>query len=263
MNKKIKALVVDDDEDICIIVSNQLKKIGHESDCAHDYETAMELFKNKKYDYVLLDMEIPFRPGGASFIEGGMQALATIRSKYDRDQLPVIVFTSKLNSQETAGPICKRCVKDDVNDIILKSELNLENHIFEKTILDVLGNKSGIPKMLSESREWLFRIPSEVGSKMTWRTRAKNGYERSYVLDVGTIRSRLLDCIFRSLDKGNVISEIDLITASRYWNKETYSPAGVGASRGPMKNHASFFRTKLGMKITFVPNGIKVEQPDE
>ncbi len=263
MNNKIKALVVDDDEDICIIVSNQLKKIGHESDCAHDYETAMEMFKNIKYDYVLLDMEIPFRPGGASFIDGGMQALATIRSKYDREQLPVIVFTSKLNSQETAGPICKRCVKDDVNDIILKSELNLENHIFEKTILDVLGNKSGTPKALPESREWLFRIPSEVGSKITWKTKAKNGYERFCDIGVKTIHSRLLDCIYRMLDKGDVIAEMDLITASKYWDKKIYSPAGVGASRGPMKNHASFFRTKLGMKITFVPNGIKVEQPDE
>ncbi len=263
MNKKLRALVVDDDEDICLVVSRILKNMGHESVCAYDYETAMELFENNRFDYVVLDMELPFRAGGPMVIDAGMQALATIRNKYDKNQMPVFVFTSKLDSLETAGPICRQCSRKDANDVILKSEMNSKKHVFEKTILEGLGNRTSIPKVLSNSKEWLFRIPHENGTKMTWTTRAKNGRERSYDLGLGTIRGRLLDCIYMSLDKSNVICKADIIVASRHWKSDVYSPKDKGPSRGPMKGHAAFFKKQLGIKITIRSEDIIVEQPDE
>ena len=61
MNRKYKALVVDDDEDICNAVSLLLKAEDHVCNCANDLNTAKDLFARNKYDYVILDMELQLR----------------------------------------------------------------------------------------------------------------------------------------------------------------------------------------------------------
>jgi CheY-like chemotaxis protein len=264
MEKIYTALVVDDDEDICNAVTRRLNAINHKCDCAFDYSSAMDYFEAKKYDYIILDMELPIRAGGPVMVDTGLVALKTFRKKYGIDELPIIVFTSKLYVPGNAGSICNNCLEHKANCIVEKAAFTSGNKTLETAIMNALNQNVGdLKSSSSRTNDWFLRIPSEDGNKMTWKTIARNGQEHFCTAGPGTIRGRLLDCIYRRLDKGNIVCDMDLILASKTWGEETYYSEDGNASRGPMKNHVSYFRTKLGMKITFVKNGIKIEQPDE
>ena len=65
------------------------------------------------------------------------------------------------------------------------------------------------------------------------------------------------------LPRGPVITHTDLISVSQAWNRDSYFADNGGAPRGPLKSHVCELRSKHGMKITYVSNGIKVEQPED
>lgn len=267
MNKKYKALVVDDDEDICNAVSALLKAKNHDCNCANDLNTAKDLFARNKYDYVILDMELPIRMGGPLMIDTGMLFLSLIREKYTKEKMPVIVLTSKMNTPENIGSISDHCCREDANRVIQKAMLyDVGRYSLDNAINEVV-EKREYSSNRQTNGEWLFRIPNEKSTKMTWKTVAMNGHERSYPIGTGTIRGRLLDCIYRMLDKGDVICISDLIAASGQWNHEKLfsdeKDKTVWLSRGPMKSHAAFYKRELGIKITFLKNGIRVEQPED
>ena len=107
-------------------------------------------------------------------------------------------------------------------------------------------------------REWY----DNNADRMIWKTVSKSGRVRSYILNTGSIRHRLLDCISKMLSRGPVITHTDLLTASQAWDRNTYFAENGGAPRGPLKGHVAVLRKALGMKISYVHNGIKVEQPE-
>ncbi len=112
--------------------------------------------------------------------------------------------------------------------------------------------------------EWLFREVSRSNPKMMiWKTVSKKGRERFYPVEITSIRGRLLDCINKMRFRGPVIFHTDLIEASNSWCERTYYAENGGAPRGPLKGHVARLRKVLGMKITYVENGIRVEQPEE
>ena len=108
-------------------------------------------------------------------------------------------------------------------------------------------------------REWY----DNNADRMIWKTVSKSGRVRSYILNTGSIRHRLLDCISKMLARGPVITHTDLLTASQAWDRNTYFAENGGAPRGPLKGHVAVLRKALGMKISYVHNGIKVEQPED
>ena len=61
--KVFKALVVDDDEQTLISTQNRILDLGHECDAAGDVYQANSLIQANVYDYIVLDMELPFRYG--------------------------------------------------------------------------------------------------------------------------------------------------------------------------------------------------------
>ena len=264
MNRKYKALVVDDDEDICNAVSLLLKAKDHVCNCANDLNTAKDLFARNKYDYVILDMELPIRMGGPLMIDTGMLFLSMIREKFTKDELPVIVLTSKMNTPENAGSISDHCCRENANRVIQKAMLyDTGRYSLDNAISEVVEKREYCSRNEAKDGEWLFRIPNEKSLKMTWKTIALNGKERSYSIGTGTIRGRLLDQIYRTLDKGNVVCITDLIAASGQWRYDTLFSEDGSLSRGPMKSHAAFYKRTLGIKITFLKNGIRVEQPED
>lgn len=104
----IRALVVDDDEDIIRTVGDILDSLGHRYDAAADQEGARNLLGPDKYAYVLLDLEIPVRPGHLCRIENGKNLLAEIRQTPGMESMPVIVMTGHGNdSYELAVSVMK------------------------------------------------------------------------------------------------------------------------------------------------------------
>ncbi len=83
--KKRKILVVDDEEDLCEILSFNLKSAGYDADVAYSAEEAYSKLKNE-YDLLLLDVMM----GAIS----GFKLAELIREEYHK-KVPIIFITAK------------------------------------------------------------------------------------------------------------------------------------------------------------------------
>ncbi len=72
-------LVVDNDTDICQIISEILKEEGHSVDVAHDGETGLEKIRKMAYDLVILDYKLPCI-GGIKVLEDARGIRTTLRA---------------------------------------------------------------------------------------------------------------------------------------------------------------------------------------
>ncbi len=81
-----RVLIVEDDPLIAGVYRNELADAGFIIDLAFTGESAIEMFKDKKPDLVLLDLMLP----GIN----GLDVLEVIRSMADARELPVFVFTN-------------------------------------------------------------------------------------------------------------------------------------------------------------------------
>lgn len=81
---KVKVLIVDDDENICKLLSLYLEKDDFETVFCHDGETALSRLADSSFDVVLLDIMMP----GID----GLTVLAELRKFSD---IPVIVLSAR------------------------------------------------------------------------------------------------------------------------------------------------------------------------
>lgn len=56
-------LVADDEPDVLLIVSERLRRNGHEVECASDGDRAIQKADQKKYDLLILDIRMPGHTG--------------------------------------------------------------------------------------------------------------------------------------------------------------------------------------------------------
>lgn len=82
-----KILIVDDDLELCELVSNYLSREGFECLCAYDGQSGLEnaLNKGSGFDLVILDVMLP--------LKNGLEALSALRAV--NQSLPVIMLTAK------------------------------------------------------------------------------------------------------------------------------------------------------------------------
>lgn len=86
MYKNIKVLIAEDSPDICRLYATAFMREGFVVYTAHDGEVAIEKFKAKDPDIVLLDIMMPEI--------SGCGVLTEIRKKFDR-YVPVIMLTNQ------------------------------------------------------------------------------------------------------------------------------------------------------------------------
>ena len=79
-----RILIVDDDKNICELLRLYLEKEGYETYMTHDGESALEVFGERQFDLVLLDVMMPR--------VDGWEACRRIRAK---DNTPIIMLTAK------------------------------------------------------------------------------------------------------------------------------------------------------------------------
>ena len=58
MHKK-KILIVDDEEEICLLLSGILKKYGYETNCAYNLEDGLKKIKSDIFQAIFLDLNLP------------------------------------------------------------------------------------------------------------------------------------------------------------------------------------------------------------
>lgn len=91
----MKVLVVEDDRKIKVeAIDDCLASLGHENDWATNQREANDLLAANEYGLILLDLQIPSRPGGKDLPEFGKNLLKQIRARMGRD-MPVILMTAQ------------------------------------------------------------------------------------------------------------------------------------------------------------------------
>ncbi len=92
----MNVLVVEDDRRIKEdAIDDVLISLGHHSDWAQNQQEANALLDAGEYDLILLDLQIPSRPGGKDHPEFGRNLLWQIRAREDRARTPVILITGQ------------------------------------------------------------------------------------------------------------------------------------------------------------------------
>ncbi|HPG37946.1 MAG TPA: response regulator [bacterium] len=85
---EVRILVVDDDEDSRNLITNVLSEFGYVVDKSGDVKSAIDLLKEKKYEIVITDKNMP---GLHDNMEGGMDLLRYL--KKDATETEVILVT--------------------------------------------------------------------------------------------------------------------------------------------------------------------------
>jgi len=103
---KINVLIVDDSKTMLRIIKNTLSRIGVKNiDSAENGEEAFNLFKDKDYDIVLTDWNMP--------VMNGYQLVLAIR-KINQD-VPIVMITTEGGKAEVI-----KALKAGVNNYIVK-----------------------------------------------------------------------------------------------------------------------------------------------
>jgi DNA-binding response OmpR family regulator len=96
MMKTQQALVVEDDDRIMDQIDDTLFCLGHSYQRAASQAEAQIKLEAERFDYVLLDLHIPARPGrGGASVDFGLHLLKTIRQRTSPVALPVIIMTGQ------------------------------------------------------------------------------------------------------------------------------------------------------------------------
>ena len=107
LSEGLEILVAEDNETNQRLITKMLKKIGHNADIVPDGKQAIEAMFLKKYDVVLMDMQMP--------VMSGLEATEFIRSNIQFDSIPIIALTA--NAMEHFRD---QCLKVGMNDFLTK-----------------------------------------------------------------------------------------------------------------------------------------------
>ena len=93
--RRMRVLVVEDDKKIKNeTIDDCLASLGHASDWATNQQEASKLLATHEYDLILLDLEIPSRPGGSDLPDYGVNLLKHIRVSTQK-RVPVVLMTAQ------------------------------------------------------------------------------------------------------------------------------------------------------------------------
>lgn len=106
--QSIKALVVDDNVTNQLVAEATLKEIGISSDVANDGLEALNAFKEKNYDLILMDCNMP--------VMDGYEATKAIRALDLKYRQPIIIA---LTAKDQPGDF-EHCINSGMDDYLLK-----------------------------------------------------------------------------------------------------------------------------------------------
>lgn len=84
-----KVLIIDDDEELCDLVSEYLNVEGFETQCVHDGAAGLERASSGDYDLAILDVMLP-----------KMNGFDVLRNLRERSDVPVLMLTARGEDME-------------------------------------------------------------------------------------------------------------------------------------------------------------------
>jgi len=262
--KRLKALLIDDNPVDVDEMMPYLNAIGDECNVASCLAEATEMFSAEKYDYVLLDLEIPNRKGGIPKLDNGELFLMTVRQTRNLSvrEMPVIITSGhfeeltmrKMYEYGINDYLMKDFSQHDLNPgkSILKCTEHLRLEAAEQQAAAPLADADELPAEQPADLEWL-RVEHGV-KQNTWSAIAANGVSRSIVMACGSKLDRLLGCIF---DNYRSAPNIDhkTIQGRCGWNIDAqYYHIMKGSreshpERGPLRHLKGRLMNELGIEL--------------
>lgn len=256
----IRALIVDDDEAIREIEGERVSSLGHEWDGAGSAKEVYDLVKQNRYDYILLDMQMPLCPDGTPMDNAGEICLRELRKKYPREELPVIMITGVDVHTRNAGKAAE-LLFTLANDFLVKPALEGE-HTLEESVrvcLAQCGKNTAMPVVAEEA--WLRR--EVLDGRTTWKTISPTGHMRKLTLSDSLKLNLLLDCIFSRYRVDEIIKHEDICNECG-WDDHRYFKRGAKTpGLHLLKNCFSRLEEELGITHEIKPLGFRFMRPEK
>ncbi len=83
-SEDIKVLIIEDDPDLLMVLSNYLKKYGIENSYAEDPYIGLSMLTQEKFDLIILDLTLP-----------GMDGLEVINKIRENSDIPIIISSAR------------------------------------------------------------------------------------------------------------------------------------------------------------------------
>jgi len=84
-----RILIIDDDEELCELVSEYLSAEGFETECVHSGDKGLEKARSNGFDLAILDVMLP-----------GMDGFEVLRNLRETSNLPVLMLTARGDDTE-------------------------------------------------------------------------------------------------------------------------------------------------------------------
>jgi DNA-binding response OmpR family regulator len=85
VDKRLSLLLVDDDRELCVLMTEFFSGLGHQLECVHQGQAGVAAALNGSYDLVILDIMLP--------VLDGFKVLEQLRR---RNNVPVILLTARV-----------------------------------------------------------------------------------------------------------------------------------------------------------------------
>jgi len=256
----IRALIVDDDEDIRSIEGERISSLGHAWDGSGNAKDVYDMVRKTKYDYILMDMQMPLCPDGAAMDNAGEICLRELRKKYPREELPVIMITGVDVHTRNAGKAAE-LMFTLANDFLVKPALEGE-HTLEESVrvcLAQCGKSQAMPVVAEDT--WLLREVQE--STTVWKSFAPSGKMRKLSLGNSLKLNLLLDAIFARYRTDPLIKHEDICSECG-WKDFQYFKRGVKTpGLHLLKNPLLRLKEELGIEYDIMPLGFKFRRPEK
>ncbi len=107
--KPIKVLIAEDADINQLVIKKHMQKLGFSADFADNGKIALEKLKNKEYDIVLMDLQMP--------VMDGYETIKTIRKEFSGPlkNIPIIAITASVLSEAS-----QKCLEAGADDYIPK-----------------------------------------------------------------------------------------------------------------------------------------------
>jgi CheY-like chemotaxis protein len=101
-NGAARILYVEDEKDVREVISEYLKMLGYDVDCAENGKLGVEKAESWKPDFILMDVRMP--------VMSGPEAIRALRSKPVTSEIPVYALTAYTDAKTRA--MCEQAGAD-------------------------------------------------------------------------------------------------------------------------------------------------------
>ncbi len=196
--QRIKSLLVCCKGEVCNIMADFIGNQNYICDIANSLSDAEKMLSLYEYNYVMMEIKIPYYVENTPFSTIGIVLLHRIRNRFTKRTLPIVVFTEEKGKFASSG---LSLYDIGANEILQYDSCSIVENGIDNKFKSNFREKIRCQLYLPSA--WLTR--SMENGKVIWKTESLTGKERVYAVKYNSTRCKLLDCIYNSLSYMEII----------------------------------------------------------